>query len=117
MDPKVCGKLLTNHRRGYAVDVEALRDRFPLRQIARKGPRWDPMGTQGCCGGKVVLWLPLMFLGYKSIYSRKKYVGGAPWGPRGWGACLPPWARPPISWKLRGLPDFHSKSPGLHFFQ
>ena len=24
-DPKVCGKLLTNHRRGYGVDVEALR--------------------------------------------------------------------------------------------
>ena len=24
---------------------------------------------------------PLMFLGYKSIYRRKKYVGGAPWGP------------------------------------
>ena len=26
MDPKVCGKLLTHHRRGYGVDVEALRD-------------------------------------------------------------------------------------------
>ena len=35
MDPKVCGKLLTHHRRGYAVDVEALRDRIPLRQISR----------------------------------------------------------------------------------
>ena len=31
MDPKVCGKLLTHHQRGYGVDVEALRDRFPLR--------------------------------------------------------------------------------------
>ena len=29
MDPKVCGKLLTTHRRGYGVDVEALRGRFP----------------------------------------------------------------------------------------
>ena len=38
MDPKVCGKLLTHHRRGYGVDVEALHDRFPLRQIAGKGP-------------------------------------------------------------------------------
>ena len=27
MDPKVCGKLLTHHRRGYGVDVEALRKR------------------------------------------------------------------------------------------
>ena len=24
--PKVCGKLLTHHRRGYVVDVEALHD-------------------------------------------------------------------------------------------
>ena len=38
MDPKVCGKLLTHHRRGYGVDVESLHDRIPLRQIARKGP-------------------------------------------------------------------------------
>ena len=29
MDPKVCGKLLTLHRRGYGVDVEALRDGCP----------------------------------------------------------------------------------------
>ena len=39
MDPKVCGKLLTHHRRGYGVDVEALRDRIPLWQIAEKGPK------------------------------------------------------------------------------
>ena len=44
MDPKVCGKLLTHHRRGYGVDVEALRDRIPLRQIAGKGPK---MGSHG----------------------------------------------------------------------
>ena len=31
MDPKVCGKLLTTHRRGYGVDVEALHGRFPLQ--------------------------------------------------------------------------------------
>ena len=40
MDPKVCGKLLTHHRRGHGVDVEALRDRFPLRQIAQDGISW-----------------------------------------------------------------------------
>ena len=44
MDLKVCGKLLTHHRRGYGVDVEALRDRIPLRQIAGKGPK---MGSHG----------------------------------------------------------------------
>ena len=38
MDPKVYGKLLTLHRRGNGVDVEALSDRIPLRQDAEKGP-------------------------------------------------------------------------------
>ena len=44
MDLKVCGKLLTTHRRGKDVDVEALRGRFPLRQIVGKGPK---MGSHG----------------------------------------------------------------------
>ena len=39
MDPKVCGKLLTTHRRGYGVDVEALRGRFPLRRSADEGSK------------------------------------------------------------------------------
>ena len=46
MDPKVLGKLLTHHRRGYGVHVEALRDRFPLRQIAGKGPKMGPHGDK-----------------------------------------------------------------------
>ena len=94
MDSKVCGKLLTLHRRGNGVDVEALHDRIPLRQIAEKGPRWDLTGIEVCGGGKVVSWLPLMFLGYKGIYRWKKYVGWAPWGPRGSGARLPPLGAP-----------------------
>jgi len=44
MDPKVCGKLLTHHWRGYGVDVEDLCDRIPLWQIAEKGPQ---MGSHG----------------------------------------------------------------------
>ena len=44
MDPKVYGKLLTLHQRGNGVDVEALHDRFPLWQIAGKGPK---MGSHG----------------------------------------------------------------------
>ena len=71
MDPKVCGKLLTLHLRGNGVDVEALHDRIPLRQIAGKAPRWDLAGREGCGGAKVVSWLPPMFLGYKSINRRK----------------------------------------------
>ena len=84
MDPKVCGKLLTLHRRGNGVDVKAIHDQFPLQQIAGKGPRWDLMGTEGCGGGKVVSGLSVIDLGYKSIYRRKKYVGGATRGTPGW---------------------------------
>ena len=39
MDPKVCGKLLTTHRRGYGVDVEALHDRFPPPAESQKRPQ------------------------------------------------------------------------------
>ena len=58
MDPKVCDKLLTLHRRGNGIDVESLHDRIPLWQIAGEGPRWDLTGTEGRGDGKVVSWLP-----------------------------------------------------------
>ena len=61
----------------------------PSGRSPEKAPRWDLTGTEGCGGGKVVSWLPLMFLGYKSIYRRRKYVGGATRGPRGWGRAYP----------------------------
>ena len=44
MVPKVCGKLLTTHRKGYGVDVEALRGGFPLWQNAGDG---SEMGSRG----------------------------------------------------------------------
>ena len=44
MDPEVCHKLLTTHRKGYGVDVEALHGRFPLRQSAGEGSK---MGSHG----------------------------------------------------------------------
>ena len=44
MDPKVYGKLLTLHRRGNGVDVEALHYQIPLQQDAGKGPK---MGSHG----------------------------------------------------------------------
>ena len=71
MEPKVCGKLLTHHRRGYGVDVEALCDRIPLWQITGKGPRWDLTGIEGCGDGKVFSWMPLLVWGYMGIYRRK----------------------------------------------
>ena len=44
MDPKVYGKLLTTHRRGYGVDVEALRGRFPLWRSADEGSKMESHG-------------------------------------------------------------------------
>ena len=52
MDLKVCGKLLTTHRWGYGVDVEALHGRFPLGGAPAKAPRWDVADIEGYGGGK-----------------------------------------------------------------
>ena len=72
MDPKVYGKLLTTHRRGYGVDVEALHGRFPLRGAPTKAPRWGLKDTEGYDGGNSFLWSFFMFSGYVGIYRRKK---------------------------------------------
>ena len=81
MDSKVCGKLITTHRRGYGVDVEALRDQCPLRQDVGKGPKMGSHGYRRLRRWKSGFVAPWMFSGYKSIYRRKKYVGGATWTP------------------------------------
>ena len=47
MDPQVCGKLLTHHRKGSKVDVEALCDRFPLRQSTGKGLQMGSRKNRG----------------------------------------------------------------------
>ena len=87
MDPKVCGQLLTTHRRGYGVDVEALRGRFPSSRVPAKAPRWDLVDTEGYGGENCVSWCSWMFLGYIGIYRRKNCVSGRPRGPRDRGAC------------------------------
>ena len=66
MDPKVCGKLLTTHRKGYGVDVEALRGGFPLRQNVGDGSK---MGSRG----------------YRRLRWRKYFFGGSPDGFRVYG--------------------------------
>ena len=88
MDPKVCGKLLTTHRRGLGDDVEALCDRFPLRRSSGTGPKMDLMDTESCGGGIRFLAPSLIVWGYVGIYRRKEYVGGATGGPRGRGRAL-----------------------------
>ena len=73
--------------------------------------RWDLVGTEGCGGGIRFLAPYLIVWGYVGIYRRKKYVGGAPRGPRGRGralrggapptlmtASLMPWRRVQVSW-------------------
>ena len=57
-------------------------------EAPEQAPRWDLMGTEGCGGGIRFLWCSWMFTGYVDIYRRKKCVGGATGGPRGWGARL-----------------------------
>ena len=81
MDPKVYGKLLTHHRRGYGVDVEARVIDSPTGGVPKKAPRWDLTGTEACGGGNRVLWCSCMLSGYMGIYRRKKYVGAAARGP------------------------------------
>ena len=72
MDPKVCGKLLTTHRRGLGDDVEALHGRFPSDEAPAKAPRWDLASD--------------VFGVHGYIYRRKKRVSGLPSGPRERGA-------------------------------
>ena len=67
------------------------------------------MDTESCGGGIRFLALVLFVWGYVGIYRRKEYVGGAPRGPRGKGACprggaptlvtasLMPWRRVQVS--------------------
>ena len=86
MDPKVCSKLLTLHRKGYGVDVEALRDRCSLRRSSGTGPKWDLVDKESYGGGIRVLAPYLIVSGYVGMYRRKKYVDGATGGPRGWRA-------------------------------
>ena len=58
----------------------------PSDGAPEQGPRWDLMDTESYGGGIRVLAPYLIVWGYVGIYRRKKYVGGATWGPRGWRA-------------------------------
>ena len=60
----------------------------PSGGAPEQAPRWDLVGTEGCGGGIRFLAPYLIVWGYVGIYRRKKYVGGASRGPRGWGRTL-----------------------------
>ena len=61
----------------------------PFGGAPEKAPRWDLSSTEGCGSGKGVSLLSPKVSVYKSIYRRKKYIGGDMWGPRGWGRAYP----------------------------
>ena len=54
----------------------------PFDGAPAKAPRWDLADTEGYGGGNSFSWSLVMFSGYMGIYTRKKYVGGCPRGPR-----------------------------------
>ena len=62
-------------------DVEALRDRCPLRRSSGTGPKMGSRGYRKYGGGIRVLAPYLVVWGYVGIYRRKEYVGGATGGP------------------------------------
>ena len=109
MDPKVCGGLLTHHRKGNGVDVDALRGRIPLRQITGKAPRLDLMGTEAPGGGKVFSWLFLVLGEYLGIYRPKIRVRRPVGGPQARGR--PPLGRAQVACHLPA--GLHPSSPSL----
>ena len=67
MDPKVCGKLLTLHRRGYD-DVEALRDDVPLPAKLRNRPQDGISWIQKVAAVELGFWLCPRSFGGTWIY-------------------------------------------------
>ena len=60
----------------------------PSGRVPVKAPRWDLADTESY-GGAIRIFAPYLIVwGYVGIYRRKKYVGGAIGGPRGWRARL-----------------------------
>ena len=68
MDPNVYGKLLTTHRKGYGVDVEALRGRFPLWRSAGEGSK------MGSCGYRRLRRWKLFFVGSLDVFGVRGYI-------------------------------------------
>src|SRR3954465_9448657 len=86
----------------------------PSGGALEQAPRWDLVDTESCGGGIRFLAPYLIVWGYVGIYRRKKYISGALWAPRGWGAR--PWGvvAPPTSCPPRSFHGVGSKSPGSY---
>ena len=66
----------------------------PSGGAPEQAPRFDLVDIEGCSDGIRFLAPYLIVWGYVGIYRRKKYVGGATGGPRGWRARRGVGARP-----------------------
>ena len=60
----------------------------PSGRAPEQAPRWDLVDIESYGSGIRFLASDLIIWGYVGIYRRKKYVGGATGGPRGWRALL-----------------------------
>ena len=83
----------------------------PSGGAPRKAPRWDLVDTESYGGGIRVLAPYMIVWGYVGIYRRKKYVGGATGGPRGWG--VPPLGHAPC---LMGPSMLHRRTPSSYIY-
>ena len=103
MDPKVCGKLLTHHRKGSKVDVEPLRDRFPLRRSTGEGLQMGSLENRNLRQRKKYFvdshWGFLIFLEFIVVELGQTELCGSHEVP---GCACPPQARPGASWAPPG---------------
>ena len=77
MDPQVCGKLLTHHRRGNKV-VDS-----PSHRVPEKASRWDLAITDTCGGEKSVLGGSLLVSWFLRIYRGRIRLNRETRGPQG----------------------------------
>ena len=68
MDLKVCGKLLTTHRRGLGDDVVALHGRFLPWRSAGEGSK---IGSHGY---RRLWWWKLFFVGSLDVFGVRRYI-------------------------------------------
>ena len=109
MDPQVCGKLLTHHRKGSKVDEEALHDRFPLRQSTGKGLQIGSRKNRGLRRRKGFLFCLSVGLGIFVNLQRRNQVKRCHEGPTSLGGMPTPLGAPPElvapSWLFWSSPE------------
>ena len=88
MDPKVSGKLITTHRRGYGVDVEALHGWFPLRQSAGEGSKIGSHGYRRLPWWKLCFVVPMDVFGVRRYIQEEEVRRWTPEGPTRQGGAL-----------------------------